>query len=89
MLVSIEYCNFTALPWNQWTAWSSTTCLSVDTLRTRQRSRNRASCVNVGDCEDNCDSEIENKTSKLACQYIFLFIHRQIFVILIKFHYHP
>ncbi|XP_065887593.1 A disintegrin and metalloproteinase with thrombospondin motifs adt-1-like [Dysidea avara] len=52
----------TALPWNQWTTWTSTACSSVSALQTRQRTRDRTSCVNVGDCEDSCVEETDTRT---------------------------
>ena len=54
-----------ALPWSQWTMWASTPCLSVATQQTRQRTRDRITCVNVNDCEDNCINGTEARTSKL------------------------
>jgi len=45
--------------------WTSTPCSSVATQQTRQRTRDRITCVNVNDCEDNCINGTETRTSKL------------------------
>ncbi|XP_065888175.1 A disintegrin and metalloproteinase with thrombospondin motifs adt-1-like [Dysidea avara] len=52
----------TALPWNQWTTWTSTMCSSVTATQTRQRTRDRTSCVSAGDCEDSCVDGTESRT---------------------------